>query len=101
MTLMTSDRLASMIDPDIIAAIRMLAADDTTHQAARQKRHDHQTTNQIETALSLLSDEVERIIPRSSPLFESVLLLAAINKVAKQQEEPEYKSSLEDFPQGW
>jgi hypothetical protein len=93
MILMTSDRLASMIDPDIITALKQLSAGGTPKQ---QAGYDRMTQQHIETALQLLSDEVERIIPRSSPLFESVLLLSAINKVVKLQQEPEFTSYLDE-----
>jgi hypothetical protein len=48
--------------------------------------------------MSLLSDEVEAVIPKEHPLFDTVLLLTVLRKVTKT--EPEPQSALE-FPHGW
>ncbi len=48
----------------------------------------------------MLSEEIERVIPRTHPLFESVLLLTLLRRVERSQQEPEFKSDLE-FPNHW
>jgi len=86
-------------DPDIIAALRSIAADGESQRVlAAHKRHDERTQRRIETEMSLLSDEVEVVIPKDHPLFDTVLLLTVLRKVTKT--EPEPQSSLK-FPHGW
>jgi hypothetical protein len=87
------------VDPDIIAALRSIAADEESQRVlAARKRHDEHTRRRIETEMSLLSDEVEAVIPKEHPLFDTVLLLTVLRKVTKT--EPEPQSALE-FPNGW
>ena len=82
------------IDPDIIAALRSIAADgESTRVVQARKRHDEHTQRRFETQLELLSDEVEAVIPKDHPLFESVLLLTVLRKV--MHDEPEFVSDLE------
>jgi hypothetical protein len=86
-------------DPDIIAALRSIAAEGESQRVlAARKRHDERTQRRIETEMSLLSDEVEAVIPKDHPLFDTVLLLTVLRKVTKT--EPEPQSALE-FPNGW
>jgi hypothetical protein len=91
------------IDPDILHALRSIAADGDTQRVERiKKTHDKQLDERIRTQMELLEDEVERVIPRSHQLFESVLLLTVLRKVARTQAEPEFRSFLDEgFPQGW
>jgi hypothetical protein len=86
-------------DPDIIAALRSIAADGDSQRVLKaRKRHDEHTQRRIETEVSLLSDEVEAVIPKEHPLFDTVLLLTVLRKVTKTESEP--PSELE-FPHGW
>ena len=90
------------IDPDVLQALKTLAARGEAYREQRIRgKQAKQLDAEIETKMQLLTDEVSRVIPTTHPLFESVLLLAVLHKVAKQQQEPHYTSSLEDFPQGW
>lgn len=87
------------VDPDIIASLRNIAAGaESTRVSQVRKRHDAATQRRFETQMELLSDEVEQIVPRNHPLFESVLLLTVLRKL--QHDEPEVTSDLE-FPNGW
>jgi hypothetical protein len=87
------------VDPDIIAALRAVGGDGESARVSQaRKRHDEATQRRFETQMELLADEVEELIPRNHPLFESVLLLTVLRKVT--QDEPEFASDLE-FPQGW
>ena len=50
--------------------------------------------------MELLADEVEELVPRNHPLFESVVLLTVIRKM--ERVEPEFNSYLDDgFPEGF
>ncbi len=90
-----------MIDPDIVTSLKMIAGDvDEPRVKAVRAKHDKQLQQRIETHLELLTDEVEKLIPRSHPLFESVLLLTLLNKVQRSQQTTEFKSDL-DFPSHW
>ena len=89
------------VDADIIAALKSIAADaDTQRLLQTRKRHDAATQRRFETEMELLSDEVERVVPRTHPLFKPVLVLAVIRKLESKQQEPEFRSALE-FPNGW
>lgn len=89
------------VDPDIIAALKTIAADEDSQRVLGVKaRHAKQAAQQFETQMSLLSDEVERVVPRTHPLFELVLVLAVARKIQRTQQEPEFRSPLE-FPNGW
>ena len=88
-------------DPDILAALKTVAADgDSQRVLQAHKRHDEATQRRFETQLELLSDEVEKVVPRTHPLFELVLVLAVTRKIERKQQEPEFHSALE-FPNGW
>ena len=84
------------LDPDVMA---VLEAMEKTPERRRQQlvraKHERQSQNRLETQLELLIDEVERVIPRTHPDFTMVVITAMLRKCAKQ-EEPEYKSALEE-----
>lgn len=87
------------VDPDILAALKTLAVDGDSPRVLRaRKRHDEATQRRFETQMELLSDEVEQVIPKDHPLFESVLWLTVLRKCTVA--EPEMHSELE-FPNGW
>ena len=89
------------VDPDILAALKTLAGDPESARLMRvHKRQDEATQRRFETQLELLSEEVERVVPRSHPMFELVLLVAVTRKIERSQQEPEFRSALE-FPNGW
>ena len=89
------------VDPDILAALKSVAADEDSQRVMRaHKLHDAATQRRFETEMELLSDEVEKLVPRSHPLFELVLILAVARKMEHKQQEPEFHSALE-FPHGW
>src|SRR5271166_2619239 len=78
------------LDPDIVAALRSIAADGESHRVSQaRKRHDEATQRRFETQMELLSDEVEQLIPRTHPLFESVLLLTVIRKIGHTDPRPQ------------
>jgi hypothetical protein len=88
------------VDPDILFALKALAADGEAQRVLQaRKRHDEHTQRRFETEMELLSEEVERVVPRTHPLFNVVLALAVIRKVERSQE-TEFHSPLE-FPNGW
>ena len=91
------------IDPDILYALKTVAADGESQRVVKVKaKHEKQVEQQFETQMELLSDEVERVVPRNHPLFDLVLILAVTRKIERRQQEPEFHSFLEDsFPQGW
>lgn len=91
------------VDPDILAALKTVAADEDSQRVLNAKaRHDKDTQQHFETQMELLSDEVERVVPRSHPLFELVLILAVARKMENKQREPEFRSFVDEgFPQGW
>ena len=87
------------VDPDIVAALRAIAGDGESARVSQaRKRHDEATQRRFETQMELLADEVEELVPRNHPLFESVLVLTVLRKM--QHTEPEVTSELE-FPAGW
>lgn len=89
------------VDPDIIAALKTVAADGDSQRVLGVKaRHQKQNQQRFETEMQLLSDEVERVVPRTHPLFELVLILAVTRKIERTHKEPEFRSALE-FPNGW
>lgn len=91
------------VDPDILYALKTIAADGESQRVLKAKeRHEKQTEQEFQTQMQLLDDEVARVVPRSHPLFELVLLLAVARKVERKQQEPEFHSFLDGgFPQGW
>jgi hypothetical protein len=92
----------SNVDPDIITALKLLAgSEESPRVKAVRAKHSKQLEQQIETQLHMLSDEVSKVIPVTHPLFEQVLMLTLLRKLEKRQQVPEFKSFLEDFPQGW
>lgn len=85
------------IDTDVIAALKTLAADgDSQRVLQAHKRHDEHTQRRFETEMELLSEEVERVVPRSHPLFDFVLILAVTRKIERTQQEPEFHSFLDE-----
>ena len=89
------------VDPDILYALKTVAADGESQRVVQaRKRHDEHTQRRFETEMALLSDEVEAVIPKDHPLFETVLLLAVARKIENKQQEPEFQSALE-FPNNW
>jgi hypothetical protein len=89
------------VDPDIVASLKSIAAvGEAARQVQVRKRHDAATKRRFETQMELLSDEVEQVVFRNHPLFQSVLLLTVIKKMTKVQDEPKFESELE-FPNGW
>lgn len=89
------------VDSDIIAALRSIAADSESQRVLQaRKRHDEHTQRRFETQMELLSEEVERVVPRTHPLFDLVLILAVARKIERTQQEPEFHSELE-FPNNW
>lgn len=87
------------VDPDIIAALTNIASGADSPRVARAlKRQDEATQRRFETQMELLSDELEQVIPKEHPLFESVLLLTVLRKI--KPPEKEAPSELE-FPNGW
>jgi len=91
------------IDPDILFALKTVAADGESARVLQaRKRHDEQAQRRFETEMELLTDEVEQMVPRTHPLFNLVLILAVSRKLERKQQEPEFHSFLdENFPQGW
>jgi hypothetical protein len=89
------------IDPDILAVLKAMAASGEVARVAKvREKHERQLEERVYTQVELLSDEVERVIPRTHPLFSRVLIGTAIRKAVIAQEEPETPSELE-FPNGW
>jgi hypothetical protein len=96
------------VDPDILAALKHLAADVDAQRVLNIKaKHGKQAEKRFETQMELLVDEVERVVPRTHPLFELVLILAVTRKlertqqeIERRQQESEFPSAL-NFPNGW
>ncbi len=89
------------VDPDILAALKTVAAEGESQRVLNIKaRHLNRVERHFETEMQLLSDEVERVVPRTHPLFDLVLILAVARKIERKQQEPEFHSVLE-FPHGW
>lgn len=93
----------SNVDPDILYALKTLAADANSDRVLKIKaNHQKQAAQRFETQMELLADEVERVVPRTHRLFELVLILAVARKLENKQQEPEFQSYLDaGFPQGW
>ena len=73
------------VDPDIIHALRMLAADGESKRALGLKaKYEKRTEQQFDTTLQLLVDEVARVVPRNHPMFDLVLILAVARKIEKK-----------------
>jgi cob(I)alamin adenosyltransferase len=91
------------IDPDILHALKSLAVNEESKRAARiTKKHIKQLDEQFQTQMELLTDEVERVIPKKHPMFYTVLLLAVARKIERSQQEPEFQSFVDEgFPAGW
>ena len=90
------------IDPDLLAVLNTIGVNREARRVAKaRKKYGEQAERQLETQMELLADEVERVVDRSNPLFESVLLLTAIRKISNTLEEPEDASALDVFPNGW
>lgn len=91
------------IDPDVLAVLNAIVADGESERVATVKtKHEKQLEERIHTQIELLSDEVERVIPRSHPLFVRVLISTAIRKALHGQQEPEFRSFLDEgFPKDW
>ncbi len=84
-------------DPDVLCALKALSVSREGDRGQRvHQKHLKQLDARFETQMELLIDEVERVIPRSHPDFINVLLLAMVRKVAKQTEEPEFTSFLDE-----
>ena len=88
------------VDPDILFALKTVASDDSQRILNVKARHQKQAAQRFNTQMELLADEVERVVPRTHPLFDLVLILAVARKVERTQQEPEFRSALE-FPNGW
>lgn len=91
------------VDPDILFALKTVAGSGDLQRVLKVKeRHEKRLQEHFETQMQLLVDEVERVVPRNSPLFDLVLILAVARKIERSQQEPEFKSFLDaGFPQGW
>ena len=91
-----------VIDPDILYALKTLANDDSDRLVKVQAMQAKRVQQQFETQMQLLVDEVERVVPRTHPLFDLVLTIAVARKVERKQQEPEFQSDLEaGWPAGW
>lgn len=91
------------VDPDILFALKIVASDGDSQRVLKVKeRHQQRLQEHFETQMQLLGDEVEKVVPRTHPLFDLVLTLAVVRKIerAQAQQEPEFHSALE-FPNGW
>ena len=91
------------VDSDILFALKTVASDGDAQRLLKMKeRHSHQDQKRFETQVELLADEVERVVPRSHPLFDLVLILAVARKVERSQQEPEFIPDFDrGFPAGW
>lgn len=90
------------VDPDIIAALRTIAASGSDERVVKtRKRHEEQLKERMNTFVELLSDELEEVIPRSSPLFLPVLMMVVMKKVAAQVPHERESFLDEGFPAGW
>jgi len=91
------------VDPDILYALRKLTTDGESQRVLGLKgKYEKRTEQQFETQMQLFVDEVTRVVPRTHPLFELVLILAIARKVERLQQEPEYIPDFEQgFPAGW
>jgi hypothetical protein len=92
------------VDPDIFCALKTVVADDSQRVLNVKARHQKQAAQRFETQMQLLADEVERVVPRTHPLFDLVLILAVARKIERTeaQKEREYMPDFErGFPAGW
>ena len=89
------------IDPDLLGVLNTIGTQVEARRVVNaRKKYVERAQRELETEMELLEDEVERVVDRSNPLFESVLILTAIKKIAKRYEEHENPSGLE-FPNGF
>jgi hypothetical protein len=88
------------VDPDILAALKTVAADgDSQRVLGAKARHEKQAEQHFHTQLELMSDEVERVVPRSHPLFNLILILAVTRKIERKHQEIDISYfSGEGFP---
>jgi len=94
---MSNSEFNTDLDPDVLAVITAMdKKPERQRQKAARAKHQRQSVNTLETQLELLVDEVQRVIPRTHPDFEMVVITAMLRKFARQHEEPEYKSCLEE-----
>ena len=91
------------VDPDILAALKTVAAEGESQRVLNIKaRHLNRVERHFETQMELLTDEVARVVPRTHPLFDLVLILAVTRKIERKQQTPEFRSFLDEgFPRGW
>ena len=91
------------VDPDILFALKTLAADGEAQRVlGLQAKYAKTTEERFNTQMQLLADDVARVCPRSHPLFDLVLILAVARKVERSQQEPEFIPDFErGFPAGW
>ena len=65
-----------------------------------RKKREEQSIERLTTHVELLTDELEQVVPRDSPLFLPLLAMVMVRKFERQAEarqEPEFRSFLE-FP---
>jgi hypothetical protein len=90
------------LDSDLLSVLKNIAGRGEIQRVAKvHAKHQRQLEERINTQVELLSDEVERVIPRNNPLFMQVLFCTVLHKLARniqEQPEPEFRSYLE-FPQ--
>ena len=90
-----------MTDPDIAAVLNGLSTIKQGVRLAKVKRRQRtRTQERLATQIELLSEELEEVMPRSHPMFESMLLAAMLHKLQRLNAEPEFKSYLE-LPPGF
>src|ERR1700692_4218821 len=99
------------IESDILSVLKRIAATPDLVRQVKVKnknetKHSQQLKERINTQVELLSAELERVLPRDSPLFMQVLMGAMIRKLGRMEmeqdnREPEYKSALDHFPPGF
>ena len=61
------------------------------------KRQDEATQRRFETQMELLSEEVERVVPRSHPFFDVVLILAVARKIERAEALAEARNTLSSY----
>jgi hypothetical protein len=85
------------LDPDILSVLRTIGASGESRRVAKvTAKHERQAVDRLETQLELLAEEVEAVIPRTHPLFNIVLIGAALQKVLRTTAEPEFRSYLDE-----
>jgi uncharacterized membrane-anchored protein YjiN (DUF445 family) len=87
------------IDPAVVKALKIITKDRRTKKSLEKALHKKEL-QRLETIIELLIDEVERVVPRDSPLFMPTLLLTVLNKIEVHQAKDEFRSPLE-FPNNW